>query len=388
MLIVIDPFSAIFLRLSSSSEIALFWLDPLNLSTMSNNLKRRHAIIVSRCRAMTERKHKYKPIPTNTDWGIVLGEKTEIDYLKELKEKIKRSGFPLEIEVLSILNSARRNQRLKGMDFSVGSYYLDKDKNIGRELDISVKIPVKYRGEFKGKKSDLIGIFLHLLIQCKKVPGNAWVFFKTPQELVPVPQCTSVLDSLEWIPRSNTAFAYLPDLHYRKTVNATARDEYVLEKKRSNGLTDNLFDAIITLAKATSYQLETNTQDLMSTLKRFKNVSTYVVSYISVYYPIIIFDGKMYLAEPTSEYGEMEPTPTDHVCLFFDYISGSCDIDLYVDIVQREAFGKYLQNVVSDVETFQDALETEAGVEFRQEVEKALSWYRSREKEAINNNIR
>lgn len=95
-------------------------------------------------------------------------DRNEIDRLKEL---IRKSGFPLEIEISSILGSARSNPNLKDMNISMGAYYLDAEKNGRRELDMSVRIPLKYRGKFEGKKRSLIGIFLHLLIQCKK---NSW----------------------------------------------------------------------------------------------------------------------------------------------------------------------------------------------------------------------
>jgi len=106
--------------------------------------------------------------------------KSEIDRLREL---IRQSGFPLEIELSSVLDSARDHKKLKDMDVSMGAYYLDKDTKEGRELDSKVSIPIKYKGELKGKKRNLIGMFLNLLIQCKKIPGNAWVFFKPLKKL-------------------------------------------------------------------------------------------------------------------------------------------------------------------------------------------------------------
>ena len=131
--------------------------------------------------------------------------KTEIDRLKEL---IRQSGFPLQIEVASFLDSVRVPMKLQDMQVSTSAYYLDKDTKKGRELDIKALIPIKYKGKVKGKSFDKIGAFLRLLIQCKRIPGNVWMFFKTSHEIVSMPQCTSVLDSLEWLPRSHVDFVF------------------------------------------------------------------------------------------------------------------------------------------------------------------------------------
>lgn len=301
--------------------------------------------------------------------------KSEIDRLREF---IRQSGFPLEIELSSVLDSARDHKKLKDMDVSMGAYYLDKDTKQGRELDSKVSIPIRYKGELKGKKRNLIGMFLDLLIQCKKIPGNAWVFFKTPQEIVSVPQCTSVLDCLEWVPRSHSSFAFLPDLHYGNVLKTTIYDEYILDENRTNKKVDNLFEAIVTLTKATAYELDTTIQGLRDTIDRFKDISYYPVGYVKLFYPVVVFDGKMYIAEKTKEYGEMDLTPIDHVCLFFDYISGSYDIDLHIDIVQREAFDEFFQSVVRDIEILEKALENKTGIKFREEVKNALNLYRGK----------
>lgn len=303
--------------------------------------------------------------------------KSEIDRLKEL---VRKSGFPLQIEIASRLYSARTKRNLKEMEVSTGMYYLDKDENKGRELDITARIPIQYNRILEGKSLGLTGIDLSLLIQCKRMPGNAWVFFKTSQEIFSAPLCTSVLDTLDWTPRSHWEFAFLLGLHYEGVIKTTLYDEYVLDESRSNKKVENLFEAVITLAKAVSYRLDTTTESLRSTLVRFANVPDYAVSCVNLCYPVVVFDGKMYLAEETGLYGEMNPVPIDHVCLFFDFVSGNYrPIQFYVDIVQREAFDRFFDKVANDVEILKKALEGSAGIKFRKEVAKALSSHRMKE---------
>lgn len=254
---------------------------------------------------------------------------------------------------------------------SVGTYYLDKDEKKGRELDIKVPIPIFYRGR--------IGVFLNLLIACKGIPGNAWVFFKTPHErTLGYPCCTSILDSLERNNRLDYSFKYLPGLHYRDVMKTTVYQEYISAEKKSNKKVDNLFEAIITLAKATSYDLENSTEEFKNNIDKLgpTNGSGFWFPILKLFYPTIIFDGKIYLAEKTDVYGEMDLTPIDHICLSFHYLSGSDDIDLYIDIVQREAFDKFFNTIIKDVEVLNEALVKDIGIKFREEVTKAVNWYK------------
>ena len=297
--------------------------------------------------------------------------KSEIDHLKEL---VRQSGFPLEIEIVSFLDSARVSMDWKFMEVFSGAYYLDKDENKGRELDVKVSIPVEYEEEQK-RKQFVPGIFLRLLIQCKSVPGNVWVFFRTPQEFFPRPQCASVLDSLEWSLRSHWDFSLLPGLHYEKVPKITLYDEYILDKNKSNKRDDNLFEAVISLVKATSYELESTVQALMNDVDAWGDDAYNVLDFVILFYPTVVFDGKMFLAEKTEEYGELNLTPIDHVCLFSSYLSASYDMKLYMDIVQREAFESFFSNIVEDTKVLWGATKSKIGTKFRKEVIKALRWY-------------
>jgi hypothetical protein len=184
-----------------------------------------------------------------------------------------------------------------------------------------------------------------------------------------------VLDSLEWIPRLHFDFAFLPDLHYKHIPTTTIYDEYILDENKTNKKVDNLFQAVISLAKATSYELENAVQGSKSVIDRFKDILDHPIDHIELLYPVVVFDGKMFLAEKTDEYGKMIPTPINRMCLFFDYVSESYNIDLYVDVVRREAFDKFFRSVVSDVKILRKVLENQMGIKFREEVMKALKWY-------------
>ena len=296
--------------------------------------------------------------------------KKETDRLKQL---IIKSGFPLQVEVSSLLY-----EHFTAIDeyteISTSGYYLDKDEGKGRELDIKVSIPVPHQEKVEGPM-----IFLHLLIQCKNIPGNAWVFFKSPHRVISTCKSTSVLDALKWTPREHTSFTRLKGLHLESLLKTTVYHEFVLDKNASNRRDDNLFEAVISLAKATSYEFETSVAGFGKMVETTSEEELFDdFNYAEIFYPAVVFNGKMYLAEEVEKGREMSLTPIDHVGLLIDYISGSYKIELVINIVHKKAFERFEKMIIKDMEIWQNALNGDIGANFSQEVLKALKWYTSK----------
>ena len=295
--------------------------------------------------------------------------KNAIDQLKKL---ILRSGFPLQIEISSIL--IKHFKAIDELtDISTSAYYMDKDDGKGRELDVKVDIPI---GPKKRKEWPMI--FLNLLIQCKNIPGNAWVFFKSPYKVESTCKSTSVLDAIKWIPRTHVDFTYPRDLHLRKLLITNVYHEFVLDKNKSNKRNDNLFEAVISLAKATSYEYETSVKGFRSMLEVLSKEELPDIIYAQIFYSAVVFNGKMYLAEEVEKGAEMSLTPVDHVGLLVDYISGNYNIELTVDIIHKRAFERFMKLLVNDMEILQNALDGETGRDFNRELRKALRWHMSK----------
>jgi hypothetical protein len=87
----------------------------------------------------------------------------KIDFIKK---ELKKKGYPLEHFVQGILDS-------KEWYVQPNAYFLDKDTQKGREIDIMAEYECS---EF----STWTSFFPRLLVECKKMLGNAWVFFSTP----------------------------------------------------------------------------------------------------------------------------------------------------------------------------------------------------------------
>lgn len=289
-----------------------------------------------------------------------------------LKELILRSGFPLQIEISSSLT-----KHFTATDSLVqiltSAYYLDNDEEKGRELDIKVKIPI-----FPQKIRVSPTVFLTLLVQCKNIPGNAWVFFKSPQKIYSTCESTSILDALEWTLPLHRSFTRLNGLHLRDLLITNVYDEFVLDKNASNKRDDNLFEAIISLAKATSYEYETSVSDHKKMLENISKEDAAYLNYAEIFYSAVVFSGKMYLVEEVEKGPKMRLTPVDHVGLRVDYISGSYDIKLVVDILHKKAFKKYEQMIIRDMEILRSALDNDVGKKFKTEVSKAVKWHMSK----------
>lgn len=90
---------------------------------------------------------------------------TKINFLIE---ELKKTGFPLEMEILNILNSGNWIAR-------PNDYYYDYDLNIGREIDIRASL-------FPHEQASNFNAFPFLAIECKKSQTMAWVFFQAKQK--------------------------------------------------------------------------------------------------------------------------------------------------------------------------------------------------------------
>ena len=86
----------------------------------------------------------------------------------------------------------------------------------------------------------------------------------------------------------------------------------------------------------------------------------------------------MYVAQEVEKGREMSLTSVDHVGLFVDYVSGSYDIELVVDILHKKAFERFVKTIIKDIEIWRNSLDSDTGIKFNEEVLKALKWYTSK----------
>jgi hypothetical protein len=283
------------------------------------------------------------------------------DLVEQLKKKILRSGFPLEIKVASVVST--EFEKIYS-DISTSPYYLDRDEDKGRELDIKAQIPI-------GTNKDSPMIFLNLLIECKNVMGNSWIFYESPHSVAVSHRTTSILEATNWFSDSSH-FMYNSNLHYHNIPITTVNDEFVTDRKTSNGKTNNLFEAITTLIKATDFEEETE----KSNLRNLIYTDPQGLNYINVYYPIIIFNGTMFKVNQVEKGFDMKLEPVSHIGCYIDYVSGKYDIDVLLDIVHVNYLEKFIEAVKQDIIVLSETCNGEIGLKFNAEVPAAIQRYK------------
>lgn len=182
-----------------------------------------------------------------------------------------------------------------------------------------------------------------------------------------------MLDAIDWTPLRHFEFTSSHDLHFHKIPLTTAYDEHVLNPQKSNKKNDNLFKSIITLVKATDFEIETSRKEFKKIIN--ESEEDFVFDWVHIYYPIVVFDGDMYLVEEIEKREKMKLTPIKHVCLSFDYTSGTYKINSIIHIVHRTEFENFFGQIINDIKIMKDALNGQIGERFEKEVTKATMWY-------------
>jgi hypothetical protein len=268
------------------------------------------------------------------------GKGTLEDYLFE---KVKKSGYPLEIETSNSLENE------KFVVFNT-QYYFDEEARQGRDIDIYA-LPL----EPDPLDDKLLPFVLttDVSIECKKSETHAWVFYTRPRipmssiymegqyrATVPKPQRFST-DSFEWFLQQECLM-----LHYDKFERIAIAYEEIKERKLDKGpgiegkngsSRREIFEAINQLVKFTCYEIHqthTRTTELSSASNR---------EFITILFPVIVFDGDLF--EVFFDSGEPKLQRKNHVLLATNYRCPYCrEVESFaVDIVHRSHFSEFLQ---------------------------------------------
>ncbi len=256
----------------------------------------------------------------------------KIEYIKS--ELIKK-GFPLENYVQSILSK-------NGWEVQANPYYMDKDTKKGKEFDIKAT----YEPE---ESTTWTTFFPKILIECKKIPGNAWIFFSSEEEF------TNTLHSglSNWLQIYDHWLFLSTDNHSYETFT-TNYSEIILDPKNSNKRDKNIWKSVITLIKAASEEIESDFLDCKQYLLEIGSYNYFINNPCEIVYPIypiIIFEGDLFEASFAS-YDEIILKNKEYIRLFVDYKSGRYKTKICIDIMKKERLTDYLEEIKKDVKTF------------------------------------
>jgi len=270
---------------------------------------------------------------------------------EHLIKRIKKSGYPLEIEISNLLDK----------DYVVFNtkYYFDEETKKGRDIDIYAS-PSYFDVDRKlvdlEKKLLPFKLRTEIAVECKKSETHAWVFYTSQnvklsgyhisgQVKTSVPKRrTFSTDSFEWILQKCLTF------HYRKFERvAIAYDEIKKKKlekektKKDNSTRRELFEAINQLVKFTCYEIHQS----FDRISKLPKPSMYK-AVILIFFPTIVFDGDMF--EVTFDSGEPKLERKNHIILGTTYRCPYCqEVESFMfDVVHRSYFSEFMKILRAD----------------------------------------
>jgi len=290
--------------------------------------------------------------------------KNERTLKDHLINEIKRSGYPLEIFISSILEDndwvVLNNQPFR-----------DSDEDKLRSVDIlAFHNPTTY----EYKKYEPLGFSPNLIIECKKSENHAWIFFSRPEKskvfrmsghVHDYPKLFSTKAYSNRDKLSNLGhfsyeyyFNYFNDpnrgmrnVHYSDFDSvAITYDEYKI-KKGTRNTRKNILEAVNQTVKFFLFDLEESI-----------NSPGRINGAVSSYYPIIVtflaivLDGKLFDARIENNNVTLEERKHILYNYTFRPRNSYVNIDFWIDIVKKEFFSSYLSKIKKDISLISDKI--------------------------------
>lgn len=248
------------------------------------------------------------------------------DKIEFIKGQILKSGFPLQMEISSIL-------RKRNYDVTNGVYFFDNDGKKARELDIEAipSLDAILDSQLDNEKWFFSPF---VLIECKKSDAYSWVFFRSE----PVNLFYDIGHSIDILTEKlgyskSICFEVLSHLglHYyrERAIFTSAYQQISLGKKAKDYKKgkDAILDAFSKIIKFMNY--------------RFQHLAGFFVTDSSrrdivFHFPLIVFEGELYEAS----FGKtLELKESRHLVYETRYLSSLTKslVPLYIDIVRKDA---------------------------------------------------
>ena len=265
----------------------------------------------------------------------------EEEFKNKLSKYIKEdTGYLEELKVANIFSKA-------GWGIRHSNYYLDKDEQKGREIDIFA-----YKSEIIKNSSNFkenISVHLSLVCEVKKSTKKPWIIFSTKKS-----------SSDNYFGLSIYYEKDVKSIIERKIQNNVDRNSSISSFERigetyceafvySTGKNDNqsqIFKSLTSSTKASEYFLSERKSNTL--------LDAIIPKSIEIFEPFIVFKGRMFEAY-LNEQGGLELNEINHIPIIFNRISPNYDRYSYlVDVVKIEE----LPNLLADKEKwFNDIIE-------------------------------
>ena len=226
----------------------------------------------------------------------------------------KKTGYLEELKVENIFSKAE-------WDVRHSNYYLDRDEEKGREIDIYASKNIV----FKDSLEKQIYIGLNLVCEVKKSIEKPWVIFSTKKSrynsffgfsLYHENNMKNVLEQkIQMKVDRNSSIGSFA------RIGETYCEAFINNSQKSGSDYSQIFKSLTSSAKASEYFLSMREDDSLSNLLYPKS--------IEFFEPIVIFDGLMCEAY-LNEQNELELNEIDHIPILFNRISPKYDRNNYI----------------------------------------------------------
>lgn len=243
------------------------------------------------------------------------------DEKKKIIEEIDKTGFPLELRVSKFLQD-------EGYYVANNLYFIDQDEGKGREVDMRA---LKNYEFYSGRKNYFIRHLL--LIECKKSAEKPWIIFTSPKtfydkRLFPL-QARGVKENIKWL--DYDVPAKLGEIHPFSKNERCGRSFF--EPFSSGKDRKTIYESLIKSVKAAIAMRD--------------NKYAAAPNDVCIYYPMVIFDGKLYEAY-LDEKNKINVQEADSIMVSFFYESPKYQDEKFTVPIVTE---RYLSTFCSDLDS-------------------------------------
>jgi hypothetical protein len=242
----------------------------------------------------------------------------------------KTTGFPLELEIASILRS-------KG--YQVYQNQLFEDEGTIREIDIEAILPTE-RSVIEQKWC----LLSNLVVECKMSKKYSWVFYRNVDSLM-IAECAQEIDPISLkFDRQNHLFHFgLFDRYFSEHV-CSSRTVLDAAKGRVADR-DDIFDAVNKVSRCVKRRLE----EVRKAYRPDRGQMLF-------FFPVIVFDGPVYEAEHRS--GTLSVKAVNKTILRVSVVSplsGRLSA-MYIDVVRGGHFASLISLIESKTNSVNETL--------------------------------
>ncbi len=255
------------------------------------------------------------------------------DFRHKLLADIKKTGYPIELEVGNIISKHSKN-------VNYNQYYFDKDEQKGNEIDVTANM---------NSYSENVLVGLNLICEVKKSPERPWVIFSTR--------------------RTSIEYEGYLRMHYGVGVDANILSFEDMQKKatstefsrigrsyyegfKSDDQRSQIFKALTSAVKASEECAERNDPNSEEN-KDWRIEGQVQISFVE---PIVVLDGLLFEAY-LDEKDTLKLDQIDYIPISFGYISSQYKRSGYlVDVVTIKELPNLLSGKQAWIDYMKDAI--------------------------------